>query len=529
MSPSPTSMLDTDDRSGRRLWADRVAATPDRLFLVDVATGRRWTYAEAEDEVARTAGGLAALGVHPGDRVLVGMGNRVETVFAHLAVARLGAVCVPLQETLTFAELLYQIEHSEAAVLLAEGPTATTLRPRLDELVGLRAVVLEDTGDAQGAVAVHALAALREGPAVAYAELPGVDADAPATILYTSGSTGRPKGVIIPAGAFGAAGRAFAERFGVTGEDTYYLPLTLAHAIGALTAQAMTVVTGGALALAPRFSPRRFWEDVATGAATYSILFPAHLNLVLEAGKQSADGAATSLRLMITHQFVHAFRDRFGVELATVWGMTETGAMSSGSDPGEIGGEGFIGHPMVGVDIGIFDDAGTRLGPGEVGEIRLRHRYVMHGYLKDEAATAATLVDGWVRSGDAGEVDEQGRLFFRGRQKDVIKRAGENISPEEVETALAAVPGVVESLVFGVPDALRSEEVAAVVVRSGTLTDAELLDAAAHHLARWKLPRYVRLVDQPLPRLGNGKIDRASVRRAFDPADFTDRTASPTA
>ena len=132
-------------------------------------------------------------------------------------------------------------------------------------------------------------------------------------------------------------------------------------------------------------------------------------------------------------------------------------------------------------------------------------------------ASAMAQNDGWVRSGDRGVVDEQGRLFFAGRLKNVIKRSGENVSAEEVELALAGQPGVAECAVFGVPDRLRGEEVAAVVVGRGLEPEA-LRAACGQRLVRWKLPRYVALREEPLPRLGNGKVDRVALVESFDAA-----------
>ena len=255
-----------------------------------------------------------------------------------------------------------------------------------------------------------------------------------------------------------------------------------------------------------------------------SILFPAQLNLLLEVETSAPPPGPTPLRLVITHAWNERFRDAFGVELATVWGMTETGAMCVGSDAGEDGGEGFIGVPMTGVEVKVADDSLAPVPLGTTGEICLKHRHVMLGYLGDEEATAATLADGWVRSGDIGIERERGRFFFAGRLKNLIKRSGENVSGEEVEAALDEHPLVAESLVFGVPDRLRTEEVAALVaVAPGAAADpAEIVGSLAGRLARWKLPRYVILSEEPLPRLGNGKIDRVRARAMFDPAGAWD-------
>jgi crotonobetaine/carnitine-CoA ligase len=212
-----------------------------------------------------------------------------------------------------------------------------------------------------------------------------------------------------------------------------------------------------------------------------------------------------------------------------IWGMSET-LICVGSDPGYRGelGPGYVGHPFAGGEVGIFDQNFNRLGPYEYGELCLRHPMVMIGYLKDPEATAKTLRDGWVRSGDRGYVDHSGRAFFAGRYKAMIKRSGENVSAEEVEAALADHPEVSECVVVAVPDRLRTEEVGAVVVRRGKAEadPARLRAAAGEKLVRWKLPRYILVRDEALPRLGNGKIDRTAIAAMIDPESTWDAERS---
>ena len=186
--------------------------------------------------------------------------------------------------------------------------------------------------------------------------LDGYDDRSLMAILYTSGSTGRPKGVMLPSGSFFSCGQAFAERYGILEDDNFILPVPLAHATGALTAQSIALHAGCRLTVVDRFSPSAFWAQVAETGATVTILFPAQLNLLLEVEHESPPPGPTPLRLVITHAWNERFRQSFGVELATVWGMTETGALCVGSAPGEDGGEGFIGAPMIGVDVKIADD-----------------------------------------------------------------------------------------------------------------------------------------------------------------------------
>lgn len=503
--------------TGREAWRRRVKLSSAHPFLH--FEGRTWTYGELDEQASRYAGALAQLGVAQGTRVMVGLSNRPETMTMLVAVLQLGATAVPLQGGLTFAELRFQIEHCESTILIADDTVAATVLPRIGEFGAVTQVIADDS-----MAATTALSALPDGPPLAWSDLPGHTDLSPALILYTSGSTGRPKGVVLPAGAFPSAGEAFDDRFGFGANDNYFLPLTMSHALGVVAAPAMTIMAGGSITLADRFSPSRFWSQVAQSGATASILFPTHVNLLMETQAGAPAAGESSLRLVITHTWIERFRARFGAELALVWGMTETGALCTGSEPGQRSDrEGFVGAPMLGVQVQVRDELGRALGPGESGEICLHHPHAMLGYLNDPKATSRALVDGWVQSGDLGTLDSQGHLHYQGRIKNMIKRSGENISAEEVENVFSALPGVSECLVFGVGDPIRSEEVAMVVaVRNGAEAKA-LLEQAGEKLVRWKLPRYVVTTEKPLPRLGNGKLDRPTLRRDFDTNTAYDR------
>jgi len=501
------------------MLAARVAVSPDRPFLI--GPDCCLTFAEFDAAKRRMAGAIAEIGVEPGQRVLIGMSNRPETVIVQQAVGQLGAVQVPLVPGLSADELVWQANHSGAGVLVADDPIAALLEPRLDECPHVRASLLAGQ-----------LARARTHTALDPAPLPD-DPMAPWAILYTSGSTGRPKGVVLPAAAFASGGTGYAERFGVLAADNCMVPTPLGHAVGALNAQCVALHTGCSLTVVDRFSPRAFWDQVRTYGVTFLVLFPAQLNLLMELQEGAPQPGEHPLRMVFTHAWHERFRQRFGVELKLCWGMTETGAISAGSEPGYDGDgeDGYIGPPWPLAELAAFDEHGCRLPSGVAGEIRMRHPHVMLGYHDDPESTAAALVEGWVRSGDRGVVDARGHLVYLGRFKHLIKRSGENIGAEEVEAAIDPLPGVAESLVFGVPDPLRTEEVMAVVAAApdARLDPATLTDAVAQRLARWKVPRYVLLVQGPLPRLPNGKLDRGSALDRYDPAAAWDRSASASA
>lgn len=517
-------MIDSE-RNGRALWRRRVEISAEEPFMF--YSGRTRTYGEADEEVRGLAAGLAGIGVGLGTRVLVGMQNRAETMLLHLALREVGAVNVPLMPGSAYKHLMYQVNHSEAEVLIADEPIAAELFSHRDEMPAVRELVAFE-GDHPGAIPWAQLAAA--DPLAPGLDLPGFERRSPWAILYTSGSSGKPKGVVLPTGSFWSAGLGYAERFGVVASDNYFLPMTMAHAVGALTVQSMTIHKGGRISIFDRFSPSNFWNQVVESEATYSILFPAQLNLLLEVQETAPAAGETPLRLVATHAWSEPFRERFGVELTLCWGMTETGANSTGTGPdyrGELG-EGYVGTPMKDVEVAVMDNDGNHLAANTEGEICLRHEDIMIEYLKDPENTAKTVVDGWVHSGDRGLVDENDGLFFLGRFKNLIKRSGENVSPEAVEEALAEHPAVAESMVFGVPDRIRTEEVAAVIVLRQKVDPAELTRLVAGKIAKWHAPRYVRITSEPLPRLGNGKFDRPSVVKAFSVEDAWDRDAART-
>ncbi|AIJ21266.1 class I adenylate-forming enzyme family protein [Amycolatopsis methanolica] len=499
----------------RSFWERRVDATPSADFLV--YEGTRQTYAEFDHSLNSLAHGLLAAGVRQGSRLAYHLPNGLDLLRVELAAQKLGAVTVPMIAGLTYPEMTYILEHAEPSHLILDAAGQRILTEGGG--IGARDIrVFVFDGDTAGLDTGEN----QRPPA------PDLDPLAPMSIRYTSGSTGRPKGVIQPSAGFASAGHAIANRLSITGEDNVFSALPLFHTAASHMMLAPAVAAGCAFTLVPQFSRTAFWQQVRDSGGTITLLMPAQISILMTAAPAPGD-RDNPLRLIFSHVRSEEFCTRFGVDICTTWAMTETSGMGTLTPAGyDSYRPKLIGRPMPDdAEIKIVDPAGDELPPGEPGELCFRHPHAMIEYYRDERNTAATLRDGWVHSGDLCAMDEAGQAYFHGRLKNVIKRGGENIAGEEVEFTIMEHPAVEECVVCGVADEIYTEEVCAtVVVREGcSLSEAEIVRWCARHLSDWKVPRYLRLVHTPLPKLANGKTNRGVVTRkaADDLADAWDR------
>jgi len=490
-------------QSLREAWNQRVSATPHSVFLW--SEEGCWTFGEADRKVQDCALNLRALGVRRGNIVALVCENRPELVFVHLGLQMLGAVTMPVMASATAEEMSFQLRHSGAGLVI----TTDAVRGTVESAVATA-----------GSRTLVSLAGVIEAAAFGTPdnslELPGHDDLAPSALLYTSGSSGRPKGVLLPSGAPLSVALGLVDRIGVDEHDRLFLPTPLAHAVGLVTVLGTAIRCGCSIAIVDRFSPSRFWDQVTRSGGTVTCLFPAHLNFLLAT---PGPAAPHKLRAIFTHAFNQAFIDRFDLPLHMCWGMTETGALMTMSGPMRSPRQaGYIGEPMPNTSVACFGLDGSQLPAGEEGELRLAHRHVMLEYFNDPEATAATKIRGWISSGDLGCVDEAGSAYFLGRKKNIIKRSGENISAEEVENTLLEIDEILECVVFGIPDAIRTEEVVAVLHLHDThvADPSEIMNLLSARISKHKLPRYVRLDVDPLPKLENGKFDRKKIISGFE-------------
>jgi crotonobetaine/carnitine-CoA ligase len=472
------------------------AGDADWLFFEDDV----FTYGQAARRVATAAAGLADLGVGRGDLVLVPMRNTAGHVFTWLGLMRLGAVLVAANPAATDAEHAGLVAQTEPRLVLGDADVE-------------RLFAYDDA----------------DPPAV-----PDPRPGDPAVLIPTSGTTGRSKLVTQTHQAYVMAGEGFPWWMELTADDRLMTSLPLFHINAPAYSVLGSVAARAGLVLLPRFSPATFLDSARRYGATEFNAIGAMIEMLM-GQPERPDDADTPLRLAYTGPAPSEARQleierRFGLRLVcgyalsespygTIWPRSRDG---TGRRPyGTLGA--IRQHPTMGrINEGrvMRDDA--PVPPGEVGELELRNPAVMLGYWGMPEETARVIrPDGWLRTGDLVTENPDGTYTFVGRQKEVIRRRGENLAPTEVEEALAAHPSVAEVAVIGVPSELTEEEVKAFVVpASGAAPDPAALHTwAAGRLTRYKVPRYIELVAE-LPHTPTGRVAKHRLPKERSPDEW---------
>jgi len=482
------------------LFAERARRSPERPFLR--WGDERWSYREVWEETLRFAAWARASGARPGARVASFLPNRPETLWAWFGSLAAGATYVPLNRAHRGEILADMIARSGARVLVtdAEG------RRDLPDLSGssVETVLLAEEWDE-----VRAL-----DPAEPAPPAPGELAE----LMYTSGTTGRSKAVQLSHEQLCRGAGWVAWSLEMTEEDVFHAWLPLFHIAGQADTVLPAIVAGGSVALYPTFSRSGFWDQVRESGSTLFIGFSNIAQLLCSLPRRE-DDAGTTLRAGVTGampaELSVEFERRFGVRLHDVYGMTEGEPMAL-PRPGERTPPGSCGRPRPDLELAILDSAGEPLDPGRVGEIAVRPlipNVLTAGYEGDPEATAEATAGGWFHSGDLGRRDAEGFVYFADRASHSIRRRGENVSSWELETAIAAAPGVAECSAVGVPSPLGEEDVKVAVVAApgATLEPRELWEWCRERIAAFMVPRYIEVV-AALPRAETGKVMKEELR-----------------
>jgi fatty-acyl-CoA synthase len=476
--------------------------------------GSTLSYAALAARIERTARALKSeLGVSSGDRVAILSLNRPDYLVLLYACARLGAMLVPLNWRLAVAEQQYILSDAGAKVLVLEQAFSAIL-PIVEKQLPEIAALGFDFSPPRGTVFE---AMLEKGSGDGRNS--GIDLTCPLLIVYTSGTTGRPKGAVLRQEALLWNGVMSQHMHGLTSDDHVLTVLPFFH-VGGLNIQTTPALQHGAtVTIHSRFTPDATLACFERERPTLTVLVPATIQAVTDhpawasTDLSSLKAISTGSTIVPPH-LIERFVSR-GVPVLQVYGSTETCPIAVYTRlGGDLSREGSTGLPGLCCEATVLDDVGNELPSGMTGEIAIRGPNVFFEYWRNEEATREALHDGWYRSGDLGNRDNDGYFWVHDRKKNLIISGGENIYPAEVERALLEHPDVVECGVIGRPD-VRWDEVpiAYVIRRKGrSVEEADLQMHVQAQLARFKVPREIVFVED-LPRTALGKVQHFMLKQ----------------
>lgn len=496
------------------LLSRSAAAYGARRFAVDSATRAEMSFAGLEAAAALVERALRErFGLQPGQHVALLLPNCLEFLPAYFGILRAGCVAVPINARLKADELRFILGDSEAQAVFVHPATWRPAQEALKALSWNKPVIAAcfdqpppgtiPFGDLAAAGAQHSALSTQDS-----------SRQSVAAIIYTSGTTGRPKGAMLTHGNILFNIEATKAGHGLRGDDIHLLVVPLFHVTGLNTIMPTALAQGGCLVVSSAIDPEEIAETVHQFRCTTFFGVPTTFYLLANVKDLPLEKLG-SLRLIcysgapMSELTIRRLRVLFPrVELHNFYGLTETTSCSTVlPDSQALARAESIGLPPPGLELCILDDHGKQLKPGELGELCIRGPSVLKGYFKRPEATAEALAGGWFHTGDTAYLDAEGFVFLRGRKKEMIIVAGENVYPIEVENALCAHPAVQEAAVFGRPDAALGEVVhAAVVLRPGEkVSERELRAFAGERLAAFKVPRTIKLLEK-LPRNPSGKV-----------------------
>ena len=502
-----------DDVTLRALLERRAAREPDRAYLVH--GGRSLTFAELDTSANRLANGLAERGIGEGMRVAVMLDNHPDLVCLFFALAKLGAVHVPVNTRLRGDPLAYLLGHAEPAMVIAESGYAPVVTTALaDDTVTLAWRAGDGDALARDALEFSQLQAASTGPPPGSPTTSSVLA-----VLYTSGTTGPPKGVLVTDRMHRASAVASAMAADVRPGDVMHLWEPLYH-VGGIQVLVLALEHDVTIALGGRFSASGFWREVRRSGAT-RIHFLGGILQMLLAQPPRADDRDHPVRVAwgggAPDDVWRAFEERFAVQVRENYGMTEASSLTSINVDARFG---CVGRPAPWFEVRVVGEDGAPRDPGARGEILVRERepgLITPGYFRDPEATASAIRGGWLHTGDLGYLDEQGYLHFCGRLKDCVRHRGENVSAWEIERVVERLDSVEECAVVGVPAEIGEEDIKLFVKprQEAALDPDTVFSWCARRLAHYQVPRYLAVVDG-FEKTGTQRIRKETLPRTTE-------------
>jgi len=492
----------------------QVKRQPDKSFLI--YKDKDISYKEMLKRANKTAHFLEGNGVEKGDKVAVMVRNSPCFYDFWFGCAALGAVLLPINTASTARELEYFLDHSDSKVFLYDEDLASAEHIEVADAMNLNEKMslnhwevymnqFEDT-DLKREVSPHDVCGM----------------------MYTSGTTSKPKGVLVTHENYLYAGHSAVVYQQLTSEDRYLIFLPLFHVNSQYYTSMAMLVVGGTIVLLEKFQASSFWEEVERYKPTVSSFVATIIKILLELPYQPSEKNHTIRQigygLFVTKEEIDQFKKRFGINIYQWYGMTESittnvvtplyEEMPTDPETNILS----IGKPGLGQEVKIVDEDFNELPPYQTGQIIVKSPSLMKGYYKNEQATKETLVDGWLCTGDSGYSNEEGFIWFVDRDKDVIKRAGENISSIEIENVISNYPAVKDCAVIGVPDHLREESIIAYISIENNEDKEDLkkliIKFCEKQLSYFKVPQQFVFVDE-FPRTSIGKIQKNILRKQY--------------
>lgn len=493
-------------------WLEETPSRANRLFL-RTPQGRNLSYAALREQSGRIASALIQRGVLPGDRIAVQVDKSPEAVLLYVACLRLGAVFVPINVANTPNEVEHFLRDSRPRVAVIRPQDLSLIEPLARE----SAISLETLGaNGDGSLLNLAAESARD-----FKFPTGFDPSSVAAIIYTSGTTGRSKGAMLTRANLVSNAAVLAEAWRFSCGDVLLHTLPLFHIHGLFAAINTVLASSSSLLFLSKFDAAETLQHLRE--ATVYMGVPTHYTRLLQQNALCQETTAT-VRLFIsgsapllpeTHR---EFLQRTGHVILERYGMSET-LMNTSNPYDGLRLPGSVGPPLKGTAIRVTNaESGAVEGePDVIGTLQVTGPNVFAGYWRDEEKTRSEFTaDGWFKTGDVGRIDRNGYVHIVGRAKDLVISGGYNVYPKEVEAELDALPGVLESAVFGVPHPDFGEGVtAAVVAKPGVaLLEEAIIDSVKVRLACYKVPKRVLLVDE-LPRNTMGKVQKNALRKTF--------------
>ncbi|HEX4603945.1 MAG TPA: acyl--CoA ligase [Candidatus Angelobacter sp.] len=483
------------------------AAPGNATAVIIPETGTAITYESLRCQVHGMAGDLAGLGVRRGDRVANVLPNGLPTIVAFLA-GSIAGTAAPLNPAYRFDEFCFYLEDTSAKVLLVPPEGAEEARRAAEHLkVPVYVVQMDEKGHVNIAGAPNSAA------------FDPPSGDDVALVLHTSGSTGRPKRVPLKHKNLAVSCANVAQTYALTAQDVSLCVMPLFHIHGLVASTLSTFMTGGTVVVPAKFNPMSFWRTVREQSVTWYSCVPTIHQLSVARLNEKPEGLdklrfVRSCSSALSPVLMEKLEKVIQVPVLEAYGMTEAShQMCSNPLPPRSRKPASVG-PGTGVRVGIMDEDGNLLASGELGEVVIQGPNVIEGYENNPEANEKSFTNGWFRTGDQGTIDAEGYLHLTARIKELINRGGEKIAPLEIDEVMLTHPCVAEAVAFGMPHPTWGEEVAIAVVLKEPQTEAVLIEHCKQHLADFKVPKKIHIVEK-IPRTATGKIQRRALASAF--------------